>query len=135
VKRIQRRREKGWRMPPNTVYVGRPSLWGNPWSSADIGRSYPEIPIGERAAAAARLYRRELEHWGLLTDYSEVVSRDRWEVTARTTGESGALNMAEYAAIALYGKDLACWCPLTQPCHADVLLELAARTSEVRGAG
>ena len=25
----------------------------------------------------------------------------------------------------LRGKDLVCWCPLTQPCHADVLLELA----------
>lgn len=25
----------------------------------------------------------------------------------------------------LKGKDLACWCPLDQPCHADVLLELA----------
>lgn len=25
----------------------------------------------------------------------------------------------------LRGKDLACWCPLDQSCHADVLLELA----------
>jgi hypothetical protein len=25
----------------------------------------------------------------------------------------------------LHGKDLACWCPLDGPCHADVLLELA----------
>ncbi len=25
----------------------------------------------------------------------------------------------------LRGKDLACWCRLDQPCHADVLLELA----------
>jgi Domain of unknown function (DUF4326) len=25
----------------------------------------------------------------------------------------------------LAGKDLACWCPLDQPCHAVVLLELA----------
>ncbi len=25
----------------------------------------------------------------------------------------------------LRGKDLACWCALDQPCHADVLLELA----------
>lgn len=27
----------------------------------------------------------------------------------------------------LRGKDLVCWCPLDQPCHADVLLELANR--------
>lgn len=26
---------------------------------------------------------------------------------------------------ALAGRDLACWCPLNQPCHADVLLEIA----------
>lgn len=26
---------------------------------------------------------------------------------------------------ALRGKNLACWCPLDQPCHADVLLRLA----------
>lgn len=25
----------------------------------------------------------------------------------------------------LAGKDLACWCKLTAPCHADVLLEVA----------
>ena len=27
----------------------------------------------------------------------------------------------------LGGRDLACWCPLDQPCHADVLLDLANR--------
>lgn len=27
----------------------------------------------------------------------------------------------------LTGKDLACWCSLDAPCHADVLLELANR--------
>lgn len=27
----------------------------------------------------------------------------------------------------LRGKNLACWCRLDQPCHADVLLELANR--------
>jgi hypothetical protein len=28
--RIQRKRTKGWRMPPNTVCVTRPRKWGNP---------------------------------------------------------------------------------------------------------
>jgi hypothetical protein len=27
----------------------------------------------------------------------------------------------------LRGHDLTCWCPLDQPCHADVLVELANR--------
>jgi len=30
-KRIQRKRSKGWKMPPNTIYVGRPTKWGNPF--------------------------------------------------------------------------------------------------------
>jgi len=33
--------------------------------------------------------------------------------------------LAKAARNELAGKDLACWCPLDQPCHADVLLELA----------
>ena len=30
-KRIQRKRTKGWRMPPNTINVTRPSKYGNPF--------------------------------------------------------------------------------------------------------
>ncbi|MDQ8698108.1 DUF4326 domain-containing protein [Hyphomicrobium sp. LHD-15] len=30
-RRIQRRAEKGWRLPPDTVYVGRGTKWGNPF--------------------------------------------------------------------------------------------------------
>lgn len=30
----------------------------------------------------------------------------------------------------LVGKDLACWCPLNQPCHADILLDVANRKEE-----
>jgi hypothetical protein len=29
--RLQRRRAKGWRMPPNTISVTRPGRWGNPF--------------------------------------------------------------------------------------------------------
>jgi hypothetical protein len=32
---------------------------------------------------------------------------------------------AEDARRELAGHDLACWCPLSQPCHADLLLEIA----------
>jgi hypothetical protein len=31
--RIQRKRTKGWCMPPNTIYVGRPTKWGNPFTA------------------------------------------------------------------------------------------------------
>jgi hypothetical protein len=33
--RIQLSRRKGWRLPPNTVVVSRPSKWGNPFKATD----------------------------------------------------------------------------------------------------
>jgi hypothetical protein len=39
--------------------------------------------------------------------FRKVVTAEKWDLRA------------------LRGKPLACWCPLDQPCHADVLLELA----------
>lgn len=37
--RVQRSRAKGWRMPDNTVYVGRPTQWGNPFAVARNGHA------------------------------------------------------------------------------------------------
>jgi hypothetical protein len=128
--RIQRKRTKGWRMPEGTIYVGRRSLWGNPWSLHDIRAVYPDVPLVGRAAAAVRLYREELTHWGLLSDC--FTAEATWRRVAEAITASGAQNMAEYAAIALRGHDLACWCPLDQPCHADVLLELANAPAPAR---
>jgi len=47
--RIQRRRTKGWRLPPGAIYVGRPSKWGNPYR---VGTCL--IPDAEAAVAAFR---------------------------------------------------------------------------------
>ena len=41
--------------------------------------------------------------------------------------DEGGIFLAQLAPEELRGKNLACWCPLDQPCHADVLLELANR--------
>ena len=41
--RIKRKRAGGWRMPPNTVYVGRPSRWGNPYIIDDILTPYKAL--------------------------------------------------------------------------------------------
>ena len=49
--RIQRRRTKGWRMPPGAVFVGRPSKWGNPYK---VGT--PAAPTPEAAVALFRDY-------------------------------------------------------------------------------
>lgn len=40
--RIQRQRRKGWRMPPNTVYVGRPTPYGNPWT---VGKGWDAASV------------------------------------------------------------------------------------------
>ena len=38
MKRVQRKRTKGWRMPENAIYVGRGSLWGNPYRLTEYSR-------------------------------------------------------------------------------------------------
>lgn len=35
--RIRLSRQKGWRLPPGTIIVSRPSIWGNPWEPGDPG--------------------------------------------------------------------------------------------------
>jgi hypothetical protein len=40
-------------------------------------------------------------------------------------GEPAQAALRDAARASLRGKDLACWCPLDGPCHADVLLEIA----------
>lgn len=53
---------------------------------------------------------------------AEAVDRYRDDLVA------GRLGVAvEDVRRELRGKDLGCWCPLDQPCHADVLLDVANR--------
>lgn len=105
--RIQRKRTKGWRMPENTVYVGRPTKWGNPWSVD----GYWEAGYSGNEVVAASVCVEQYRSW--LTQ-----TRSSWSGVP----DSGRKipSVAE-----LRGKNLACWCPLDQPCHADVLLEIA----------
>ena len=104
-KRIQRRRTKGYRLPPDAIYVGRPSRWGNRWRVDEpLGRE-----LAWDAATVVDLFRAEIE--SDLTDPDPQIRDRRWNVLRAK----------------LRGRDLACWCPLDQPCHADVLLELANR--------
>lgn len=107
-KRIQRKRSKGWRMPENTVYVGRPSRWGN-W-----------FPFYEFIQDGGDLYSAREKVRDLFEDNLEemIGSGDCLPIN----GED--LTIEEWLA-PLRGKDLACWCPLDHPCHADVLLRLA----------
>lgn len=102
--RIQRKRTKGWRMPPGAVYVGRPTRWGNPWR------------IGQWVNYTAS---------DSLKDYRRWMAMDLSMLSAE--GCYGRPPTSEEIRENLRGKDLMCWCPLNQPCHADVLLEIANR--------
>lgn len=97
-RRIQLRRTAGWRKSPGTISVARPSKWGNPYV---VGSDIPGAggDVYDRAGAVEMFRRSAMTFWG--EDFRAVVRAE------------------------LRGHDLACWCPLDQPCHADVLLKLA----------
>lgn len=110
--RIKISRQKGWRMPPDTVKVDRTTKFGNPFRSDEWT---PEI-----AASGARTAAEAFRLW--LTGHPALA---RINPNRRVT---------VIAAIKeLRGKNLACWCPLDQPCHADVLLELANAPASTTG--
>jgi len=95
--RIQLRRTKGWRMPPDTVKVDRSTPWGNPFvvgrdgDQAECFALFVCLLAGECGSATERAYHDRA-----------VANRDR-----------------------LKGKNLACWCKPGEPCHADALLRFA----------
>jgi hypothetical protein len=113
MKRIQRKRTKGWRMPPNTRYVGRGTRYGNPWSVYD--ESYQMLlkmtPKGERSVKKSKLIKQVVNQFEL---YSREQLRDdpQWLDDLRS-----------YDA-------LACWCAIDAPCHADVLIRLLEETEQ-----
>ena len=97
--RIQLSSKKGWRLPPDTVVVSRPSRWGNPHR------------IGDCPVCGAEHTREEAVA----------------EFRAELMGNS--LVMAEVRR-ELRGKHLACWCKMTELCHADVILAVANAKQE-----
>lgn len=92
--RIRLSRAKGWRMPPNTVKVDRSNaIWGNPFV------------VGEDGTAAE-----------CVAAYSSYIR------IATGVPNGGGRPLIQQAPEVLGGKNLACWCKLDAPCHADVLL-------------
>lgn len=95
--RVQLSRAKGWRMPANTVKVDRTTKWGNPFVVSKYNTA-------EKAIAQFKRAIEDYPKTGLWLDFDPASKRE---------------------LSSLRGKNLACWCPLDKPCHADVLLELA----------
>jgi len=95
VQRLQHRR--GTSLPEGAPYVGRPSRWGNPYVFDRSTLKEGRVLVASRAEAVRR-YEADL-----LADPERVAEARRL----------------------LAGRDLACYCLLDGPCHADVLLRIA----------
>jgi hypothetical protein len=104
--RIQLRRTKGWRKPEDAIVVARPSKWGNPFR---VGTTYPAMPAPMRVVDSPRI---------------AVIAFYYWTMHSWDHDPDNPEGIHAWLA-PLVGRDLACWCPLGAPCHADVLLELA----------
>lgn len=114
--RIQLSRRKGWRKPENTVVVARPSKWGNPFR---VGQE--QIESRDRAV-------QWFANW--LTNTVDTEGRYVHGEPDYHGASASKRPSRDDIQRALAGKNLACWCPLDQPCHADVLLKLANGDSE-----
>lgn len=128
MKRIQRKRTKGWQMPKNTVFVGRPTKWGNPF-----------ILYGDQILINANHRRKILNPWvyvcqGTVEDvvrFYELLFSGKYTPRDMTLLEGIGADIIHWEQHfktldlnELKGKDLACWCPLSKPCHADILLNI-----------
>lgn len=114
--RIQLRRTKGWRKPEGAVVVtrGPGRVFGNPFTIADAREAGWRGTDAELRAHVVRCFRQWLR------------GSDRWWQGK----EADARRAAILAGLPeLRGRDLCCWCPPGQPCHADVLLEMANQES------
>lgn len=110
--RVQRKRVKGWKMPANTIYVGRPTRWGNPFSLTTF---------------------RGLTRQDIVRDYEHWLRRDLGYRSAENV--YGKPPTTKEIRKFLRGKNLACFCPAGEPCHADVLLKIANRRPTTERAG
>ena len=116
MKRIQRKRTKGWKMPENATYVGRPTKWGNPFKLTPDGWilyykqgkligspwCYWSATGGFETKDIVELY----GHW-----LDGKLQKDHPYLPTPPSIEE------------LKGKDLACFCSLSSPCHVDAILE------------
>ena len=100
----------GCNIPKGAIYVGRPTMYGNPFTHLGFGNGIVRVETREESV---RLYRGWVE--GRVTPVQYPL------LPAPPT---------KRAIQALRGKDLICWCaPLA--CHADVLLEVANQNEEL----
>ena len=99
-------------MQAGAQYGGRPTKGGNPFTTEDA------IDAGYGAERAASATRFAFQQWLLCHPmWSPPGKAFSPRIRDRILADIGKLR----------GKDLACWCNLDAPCHADILLEIANR--------
>lgn len=114
--RIQMTRQKPWRAEfPDAVIVARPTKWGNPFRIGDA-LTGGSVADGDHAVNL-------FTNW--LTNHVDTEGRYIHGRTDYHGAEAANRPAIDEIREELAGRDLACWCPLDQPCHADVLLEIA----------
>lgn len=137
--RVQQRRTRGWRKPEGAVAVGRGTKWGNPFRVGETQLRFPTVDGRDEWEHEGRLYKTSGQRHPFFRGDDTVTWHDVRDATVEecvalyresVTGEVRMLDFPYRSTVAeiraeLAGKDLMCWCPLDQPCHADVLLELA----------
>ena len=133
--RVKLGRTKGWRMPPNAVKVDRTTKWGNPFNFKAPSHCWTALSYGCRGDPAGRheasvkAFREWVESgkFMLLTGVGLYAIDGKKKVAVGVSPDVAAPKAPTIDQIRkeLQGKNLACWCALDKPCHADVLLELA----------
>jgi hypothetical protein len=112
--RIQRKRVKGWRLPEGARCVDRSTEFGNPYLIKRCVLPQTLWAIGTWAG--------HMRWYAPSKHEAAKIAADAYR-TWISAPERVAL--LEKARRELRGMSLACFCPLGQACHADVLLEIA----------
>ena len=141
-KRVQMRRTKGWRKPESAVSVARGTKCGNPFMVGYAQVRMPPVTFlekeweyegrcnkvsGEQNAyyhSDGSISFHQVEYATVeqcVELYRAYISGGGWPLDWNTRPEFTFEDIRRE----LGGKDLMCWCPMDQPCHADVLLEIA----------
>jgi hypothetical protein len=107
--RLQRERKRGWRKPYNTIDITRPGPYGNPYFPG-CGRGYGYFDEQMRMVNYSD------------RDPAQCVLMFRFHMRDMKKYEP-----AKYRAYIgpLRGRNVMCWCKPGEPCHGDVLIELA----------